>query len=923
MKKRILSLFLVVLLLLGNCICIFAETGETTDEFEFLSVVGFGLDLSDLDKVLTRRELAEVAISLKNVAYVEEGQAVCYDIPVKHKAFPLVNTVLYYSLMEPMSDGMFMLDSPASVSDGARVMLSLLGYDQIGKAMNWSTANYQSKARSLGLMKRVSTQGEGLTVRDLANMALNLLETPVVSIAGIGETISFTSDGDKTYIQQNYGYTVVEGVVQAVGKQAITGSTPVGKANIKIDGKTYNAGGKNYIEYLGMQVKAIVEEDYDTVLAISVESHAEALTVLSDNIISYSNFVFTYFDENEKTTTVKVPRNCEIIVNGQVQTEYHEKDLLPLAGSVTFHDRDGNGDYDIINVVSEVYFKLGSFYEDDGMFDAITSQDISLKDKKLQCIKGGSSVDATAITNGNMVAVRPGAFDYSSGFPMVDESKMSTLTLEVMEKTVRGTVSGVENGNGMRFLIEGTYYEASPYFSALIEQGYLKAPDVFDIAEFYLNQNDEIIYVSQSNRFSATNEAIKYGYLMGIKVDGGLNSNVAMKIVNTQAKEEVIDFAEKFYINDSSKAATVTELLQNDSLYPGGVFKHQLIRYQLDGEGKLKNIHIAKDYANETITDYAGNILPNPNYNADDYEGYDNNAFSLNYAKANHTWNMNINHQYTLSSDTIVFVVPSSPEKLNLWTVADAQSILKNEQSYPIMAYDADEQLEYGAIVIDYAGSGGSASKNMIQTIYNRKIGSCMVTKNITKVIDGETVQCVAGKTYGLVYMQFQGWQDVELIPSYEEQADMDGWGTSYTGTKLSDLKPGDIVEYELNMEGKVDRFRVLAKYADLYDSEGNLQYGTINDKGAMDRMHIARGRVTKLFDNGNFCFSTNAEGTFAGMRLANQNSALMGRGMIRVFIFDKARGTVTQTGTGDLRIGDEGFLRSELGQALDIFVYR
>ena len=443
----------------------------------------------------------------------------------------------------------------------------------------------------------------------------------------------------------------------------------------------------------------------------------------------------------------------------------------------------------------------------------------------------------------------------------------------------------------------------------------VNAPDAGSIVDFYLNNDNEIVLSGSASRFSPKNENLKYGYLMGINEGAGVNKNLTLKIITTEKKAEVLEVATKFYVNDV-RASSNDAILKNAQLYQGGVFKRQLIRYQLDSEGKLRAIYIAKK-----IYDINGTEIDNPNYNIAGYEGYDDESFALNYFKEELTWNLNINHQYTLSDDTVVFIVPQDPDNLDAWEVSD-RTYIKNEQKYPFAAYDANERLEFGAVVVDYS-SGGSANKNLMQTIYYAKIGSCMITGKKSKMMGEDVVTCLTGKTYGVNYMQFQGWQEVELIPSTPDLADADSLWNTYIGTKLSDLEPGDVIEYQLDVEGKIERFRVLAKKNDLYDADGNLKYGSINSYGVMNGLYVGRGKVTKLFDDGSFTFSTNAEGKFSGLLFANQHSGLMSRGMIRVFIFDTRSERVTLADTSQLRVGDEGFLRSEDGQALDIFVYR
>ncbi|MBQ4515892.1 MAG: hypothetical protein II978_03775, partial [Clostridia bacterium] len=390
MKKRLISLFLAVLMVLGTCIFAVAETQEKSDEFEFLSVTGFGLDLSEPEKLLTRADLAKLAINLKGVSIIKDGDAVCYDVPKKHWAFPVVNTVMHYGLMGPGADGLFHPDRTATVMDGSRILMGLLGYDEIGKAANWNDSTYYNKARSLGLFRGVKDTKDGLTIRALAGMAINILSIPVAKVTSIeGDASQYAVDEKNTYIKENYGYEIIEGVVQAVGEQTLSGIAKVNKKSIKINGNTYNAKGKNYLKYLGMDVKAVVDPESGVVLAISADADYEELVVPAKDILSYENFEFKYLDEKEKEKIIDVPKDCEIVLNGQTVTKYNENDFMPISGEVRFVDKDDDGTYEMVYITSDIYLKVNGIYEGERLIDAVTSQIIELDSVNVQCVKDG------------------------------------------------------------------------------------------------------------------------------------------------------------------------------------------------------------------------------------------------------------------------------------------------------------------------------------------------------------------------------------------------------------------------------------------------------------------------------------------------------------------------------------------------------
>jgi hypothetical protein len=118
-----------------------------------------------------------------------------------------------------------------------------------------------------------------------------------------------------------YDIYKVKGVISENG---ITGlkTTPGGEKadRVKINGVTYFAGNTNACDYIGYNVTAYYRNDDEIFTVIHVEADEtknKTVTVMSEQIVSYSGNVFKYYDENENQRSLKTTPALSVIYNGK------------------------------------------------------------------------------------------------------------------------------------------------------------------------------------------------------------------------------------------------------------------------------------------------------------------------------------------------------------------------------------------------------------------------------------------------------------------------------------------------------------------------------------------------------------------------------------------------------------------------------
>ncbi|MFA7636488.1 MAG: hypothetical protein WCX81_01850 [Monoglobales bacterium] len=648
--KKIISLVVVLTLVLSFFTIGNVQAAE--DEFAILKTLGINTDFSDDTTPITRYQLAEIAVELTKISLDPEGEPTFPDVPQKHKFFPLINAVTKEGLMGALADGSFSPMANASAMDGGRILLAELGYTAFAKQAGWTDAQYNSKVQTLGLTRGVQS-AEGLTYYDIGKMMINMLTTKIMEIVSIdAEGIQFR-ESDRTYIEAKYGYVLRTGVLQANGDASIAGVTPVTSKQAVIDGKIYKTNGYDYSDYVGYNVKYILTSAYADAQLVHVEKYrtSQELVLEAEDIVGYNNLTYQYTDENGATEVVSFPSSARVIINGQNMGTPNNAYFKPDHGKVTLIDTNGDEVYDVVNINTMVYFKVGGTGATT-ISDLFTSSTIDVKDIQSYIYLGGKTVDIMAIPTGSYVEVAAGSVTYNTVENNVimapDIANSDVITINVVDTTtVKGKIT-TKRGNAVG--IDGVIYEFNEYYYDLINSGYVNAVAIGSTATLVLNEKGQVIdIVDIVSPYADSKVEKKYGYMSGISEARGGTGQAVIKIIDfTTLKESgyVTDLdckvnGKKFKYQDATR---INSNSNTNFFTPDGYFKHQLVRYVLDDDGEISQLYLAVDRANEKLINH---ILPvnekdatpsttlgyysttdNPDYDPA-YLGYDKNNFTL------------------------------------------------------------------------------------------------------------------------------------------------------------------------------------------------------------------------------------------------------------------------------------------------------
>ncbi|MFQ7242357.1 S-layer homology domain-containing protein [Agathobaculum sp.] len=225
MKKRILSLLLAAVVLLGSAPAAFAAS-EVSDSVIEQVVRAAGIMVGDasgnmnLDKTVTRAEYAKMLVAASTYKDKVSGvsnSSPFSDVPYTHWAAGYIKTAVAQGWLTGYLDGSYKPDNTVTLEEAATGALKLLGYtteDFSGSYPYGQLALYES----LGLDTKVTaSQGTAMTRRNMMYLFYNLLNAETRDGQVYAQTLGYTlnDNGEVDYLSMvsdtMQGPYVVEG----------------------------------------------------------------------------------------------------------------------------------------------------------------------------------------------------------------------------------------------------------------------------------------------------------------------------------------------------------------------------------------------------------------------------------------------------------------------------------------------------------------------------------------------------------------------------------------------------------------------------------------------------------------------------------------------------------------------------------------
>lgn len=853
-------------------------------EFGLLKQLGIVTDSQnqpfDTAKTVTRGQFCKYAIricGMENTGQTDKN-TVFMDMESGRDDFYAVNTLYRLHILSGYGDGTFRPDEPILFEEAAAALMKLLGYDIYAQRDGGYPTGYLVAAKGSGLLKGVNLRsGSKVIGEDMVLLLFNALQVDLVSQNSFGGgSISLKKGGN--FLSMIFDVYTGRGLVEENQYTGLhSAQTSVSEGYVSIDGSRYASGETGCDSYLGYRVTYFYRDkdgDPELVYVYADEKYNRTVSVDAQDIESAQQNVFRYVKDTgvqDKSYEIKYSGEIEVIYNGTLYPYYTDADLMPEIGDVTFIDNDTDGTYEVVLVHSFVNFVVDSV--------SSVKSVIHLKkcDYALDLEPEGWEVEYRLQRDGVSISLE----DLRENDVLtVAENKEKTLyTIYVSNEILEGSIDQVEEERFTWITVGEARYQ--------VTGGLSYVPQVGDKGPFFLDYQGRVV-----GRDEKLSDRPQYGFLMGIRIGEGLDESISFKIL-TQEGMKIFEAPEKISLNGGAQRPSV-EAVQDPILLKNGLMDgdkktvQQLITFEVNQKNQLTKLNTYEDKSNETRRK-----------NEDDEK-----EFTLDYRTPEaglyyRAGNARIfGAKYRVNAGTIIFKVPeaysSDERKYSVHNIG----YLSNNRQYKNLEFFSLTRDNISRVML-MKSSSDSAASNIIYydpvTIVE-KVAQCFVNEELTY------------KLYG-----YQNGERIELTAYSGELADRDKvWGD---GVFFQDLKPGDVIQTNVNSFGLVEELRVVFNRdsrKDLWETVSGNAAGITNIYGGI---HAAYGEVIYKTNSSLVVNAHDLNDPQWDRTYGLENTPYFYR-------VNQSSGRVSQITINDLKPGDRVFIQGSYSILQNIILY-
>ncbi len=843
MKNRIIAFVLVLAMMIP--MIVFAGSEDAPATLTYAEEVFAGLGIIDADSYnpytkITRGEFATLVSKLvlynnngsadewyQNNFEPEQGANVTPESPLfgdvdgSHKHFNGIKTLVNMGYMRGIGGNVFAPDFQMALSEGAKVVVSMLGYDEIASALGGFPTGYTNVASKCKLFSGIGkSYTDVMEMTDAVQLLYNAFDVNVKMALEIYDNELVYKDMGETFLNFFLKLEKAEGRMTDNGITSLGGTSSVGREMLIIDGKKmeYTASSYAYSRYIGREVTAyysIDKSNENTCVYICPE---DDVTVITDGT-SFSNGELAY-SANGRDYQTKIPRNSVIIYNG-VYTDDYTDDLLSVEnGTVTLIKGD-NGK-SIVNVREAVGIYVSNVsYDAQKVYSALKFS--SLADGvSVYSLGEGEQYDNVLIfdKNDNAITIE----DIVKGDILsICASADAKTVIEVRKLGNAVTEAELDSYTDKEFITKDTVYKFTESYNKATNKATLTPGETYKV---YLDENNCIVWIAKGAQ-SVGKVAIYTG--SGSNSANGFEDDYAVRLFTEDKELKVFNLPEKITLNGKRvKAEEVCAELDP--------FMGKAVIFNAN-EDTLSSIITPASYG-ETETKEWYHVSPALNV----FRKTGVESFKTLYYEPGDGASFGGNFAYN-SSTRLVFTVPTSENEFDNEKRFHINNPLTSSTSYTVEAYSTIKNDPVPEVLIIYADSKGTG-----KVTRNRGL---LITKVINTVDDeGEAV--TAFKGYEIKQNSLK-----EVTVAVDDEAYMTKYETDETLYPLDpekdtdlekfgpltykDLEPGDIIRYGTDGDGKIATIRIAFDYSQMrgYDESKFVPWAsfagpvlTVNNKG-------------------------------------------------------------------------------------------
>ena len=811
--KKVLALVVVFAMMMSTVAFASYPDVDTTADYagavELLSALNVlkGDDQGNFnpDNTITRAEFAAVvcrALGLENSANSAKGATMFNDVAADHWATGYINLASQQGIINGKGNGIFDPEGNVTFAEAVKMLVVAIGYEPMAAQRGGYPTGYLTVANSTKMTAGVSASGtDAAALRStVAMLTANAMEIPVMDQTGYGTEVTFEVlddyDNYSTLLTNQDIYTLT-GVVGDTDEDNDTIVVTLSEAsddyefgyNSKGDvlndvengkyTKTLNIADSNIEAYYQQNVKIYVykaaKNDYDVLIAVP-SGIGETLTIkgsdLNTNaaVVGNEKVVVEYYETPEATKATKIYTSdkAQVYLNGSA---IDLKDLASFAtvdSEIEFVENTDDKYYDIVLVTvyeNAIVEEVDAEDPENSRIKFLGNKKVNLDfeddDKIIELVDAeGNAIELADFAENDVVAMVVGDTLATTATEPVDAKnfKDKIKIINLGESSVTGTVT---ESSDEYIYIDGTEYEVGDF----VDGNY---GDVFDAHDVAKLGTEGMFFISATGKiigFDGTAGGnTNYGYILQTNYDdSGFNAGWEIKMLT---KEGIATYGLYTTVNLDGTSVKAETLGKTAAEFAGLTTKNdhknnvagRVVEYKLTADGKIKNLTfvgatvVNKDEFSESSYKINGNTL------ADDVVIFDIEAPDADDAKA-------YDISYLIDEGEYAGFVAAKDDEWDVFVMTegsakfDAEAGLMYVESVKSSTYGADD-----AVTVNYYTDGDNTVKSAI-FVYT------------------EALQ-VAGK-----------------------KGNNGGFVADY-----NDLSKGDIFVANLNAEGLVSEYAIVAK---------------------------------------------------------------------------------------------------------------
>ncbi len=631
----------------------FAENDKVNyEKYAFLSALDIiNVNENNAQNTVTRAELAHILAKTFNVA-LENGTNFMNYRDVNENT-PYVGSIDAMSGMGAFSgsDGYFYPNRNAKVEEAVKVMVTAMGYEFRAASRGGYPNGYFAALPDL--VKGVSMSvGKDITLGEVARMIYNAFE------------IKFPENGFlEGSLAQIHKVYEGEGIVTGNYITRLAENEGTDSGEVEINGEhIMKTGSTNAANFLGKKIKYRYKADVNgsdmLLLSAEVKANVKTVVIESKDIQMFDNYTYLYYD-NYSLKSAKIENSANVLYNYGSITEPFDK-YLPEYGRITLVDNGSGFEFVLIeDYTVGIVESVGkeSIYTKNGISIPVNADE----SEKFRIVdKNGTAVNITDLKEWDTLIVE-------------ERQNKDFYTLIYSDDRKQGIVSAKGEENGKTFFEIGEEQYIVP-----TDKIYMRDPSGITLGEEYTLYLDAFGNISAADK--SYDDGIQYAYMTAAAPSSKiLSSTVEVKLFTKKNKFEIFETNKKIEFNNDKIPAQefLSRLLGGEELKP------QLVRYELDENGKIASLETAspKNNAIDPIVTEGFRLIAEGEYSS----------------RANSSWFAG-NVMYDASAD--VFVIPTDITCEDDF-MYKTTSYFPNSGGYTIKAYtDNSKMIISEAIVV-------------------------------------------------------------------------------------------------------------------------------------------------------------------------------------------------------------------------------